>query len=308
MKATVPPVYSYFPGCSLGATNRAYDISTRNVARVLGLEMVELEDWNCCGATPYMAIDPRQSALLSARNLGLSERNGRDIVTVCSSCYLVFQKANHQFHDDPSLRADVRKALQAGGMDYHGNVRVWHLLELLVNSLGREAIEQHVVQPLEGLKVACYYGCQLIRPFGEVDDPEFPRLLDLLMDWIGAKPVEFGMGAKCCGGILMTTQPELGLDLSGRILKQARRAGADCICTICPLCQMNLEAYQDKIAARMEEDCRIPILYFTQVLGKALGLGADELALEDALTPAETVLVGKSRELKNGQKTGGSHG
>jgi heterodisulfide reductase subunit B len=295
MNATIQPVYSYFPGCSLGATNRAYDISTRNVARVLGLEMVELEDWNCCGATPYMAIDSRRSALLSARNLGISEKNGRDIVTVCSSCYLVFQKANHQIHDDPSLRADIRKALQTGGMDYHGNVRVWHLLELIVNDLGKEAIERHVVRPLDGLKVACYYGCQLIRPYGEVDDPEFPVLLNRLMEWIGATPIDFGMEAKCCGGILMTTQPEIGLDLSGKLLKHARKAGADCICTICPLCQMNLEAYQEKITSRIGGDCKIPVLYFTQVLGKALGLGSDELALRDALTPVEAVLAGKGQ-------------
>ncbi len=295
MSATTQPVYSYFPGCSLEATNRAYDVSTRNVARVLGLEMVELEDWNCCGATPYMAIDSKRSALLSARNLAISEKHRRDIVTVCSSCFLVLHKANRQFHDDSSLRGEIRQALQAGGMDYRGNVRVRHLLDLVVNDLGQEAIERHVVRPLEGLKVACYYGCQLVRPFGEVDDPEFPRLLERLMGWIGATPVDFGMGAKCCGGILMTTQPEIGLDLSGKLLKQACKAGADCICTICPLCQMNLEAYQARISARFGEDCRIPILYFTQVLGTALGLGRDELAWEDALTPVEMVLAGKGQ-------------
>jgi heterodisulfide reductase subunit B len=295
MNATTLPVYSYFPGCSLEATNRAYDVSTRNVARVLGLEMVELEDWNCCGATPYMAINSRSSALLSARNLGISERSGRDLVTVCSSCYLVLKKTNHQFHQDARLQNDVRDALRAGGMDYQGGVRVWHLLELIVNHLGKEAVERHLVHPLEGLRIACYYGCQLIRPYGEIDDPEFPRMLDRLMEWIGATPVEFGMGAKCCGGLLMTTQPELGEDLTGRILKQARRAGAHCIGTICPLCQMNLEAYQSKIASRLGEDCRMPVLYFTQILGKALGLGDDELALKDALTPVAKVLACKAK-------------
>src|SRR3990172_3383031 len=160
MSTTTQPVYSYFPGCSLEATNRAYDISTQNVARVLGLEMVELEDWNCCGATPYMAIDSKRSALLSARNLAISEQHERDIVTVCSRCFLVLHKANCQFHNDSTLRGEIRKALQAGGMDYQGKVRVRHLLDLIVNDLGQEAIERHVVRPLEGIKVACYYGCQ----------------------------------------------------------------------------------------------------------------------------------------------------
>jgi heterodisulfide reductase subunit B2 len=300
MNQAAQPVFSYFPGCSLQRTNRAYDISTRNVTRVLGLEMVDLEDWNCCGATPYMAIDSRRSALLSARNLSIAEKSGRDIVTVCSSCYLVLQKANHQYHEDSALRADLRKALQAGGMDYHGNVRVLHLLDLIANKLGRETIERHVVRPLTGLKVACYYGCQLTRPYGEVDDPEFPGLLDRLMEWIGATPVDFGMKTKCCGGMLMTTHPEIGLECSGKLLKLAREAGADCICTICPLCQMNLEAYQEKISSRMREDCRLPVLYFTQVLGAALGLGTEELALREALTPVEEVLAGTTH--------GGPHG
>jgi heterodisulfide reductase subunit B len=290
MSQTAQPVYSYFPGCSLQSTNRAYDTSTRNVARVLGLEMVDLEDWNCCGATPYMAIDPRRSALLSARNLSLAEKHGRDIVTACSSCYLVLQKANHQYHDDSSLRADLRKALQAGGMDYHGNVHILHLLDLIANKLGRETIERHIVRPLQGLRIACYYGCQLTRPFCEVDDPEFPVLLDRLMEWIGATPVDYGVKTKCCGGMLMTTQPEVGLEMSGKLLRLARNADAECICTICPLCQINLEAYQGKISSRMQEDCHLPILYFTQILGAALGLGIEELALREALTPVEKVL------------------
>jgi len=295
MSVTTQPVYSYFPGCSLQTTNRAYDVSSRNVARVLGLEMVELEDWNCCGATPYMAIDSKQSVLLSARNLAISEKHKRDIVTVCSSCFLVLYKANRHLHDDSSLRAEVREALQAGGMVYQGNVKVRHLLDLIVNDLGKEAIERHLVRPLEGLKVACYYGCQLVRPYGEVDDPEFPVLLERLMGWIGATPVDFGMGTKCCGGMLMTTQPDIGVDLTGKVLKQACKAEADCICTICPLCQMNLEAYQSKISARFGEDCQLPVLYFTQVLGAALGLGGDDLALGDALTPVEMVLAGKGQ-------------
>jgi heterodisulfide reductase subunit B len=300
MSATAQPVYSYFPGCSLQTTNRAYDVSSRNVARVLGLEMVELEDWNCCGATPYMAIDGKHSVLLSARNLAISEKHKRDLVTVCSSCFLVLHKANRQFHHDASLRAEICEALQAGGMVYRGNVKVRHLLDLIVNDLGKEVIERHVVRPLAGLKVACYYGCQLVRPYGEVDDPEFPRLLEQLMGWIGATPVDFGMGTKCCGGMLMTTHPEIGIDLSGKILRPAGKAKADCLCTICPLCQINLEAYQGKISARLGEDCRLPVLYFTQVLGTALGLGRDDLGLGDSLTPVEMALAGKGQ--------GGRHG
>jgi heterodisulfide reductase subunit B len=175
-------------------------------------------------------------------------------------------------------------------MDYHGNVHILHLLDLIANKLGRETIERHIVRPLQGLRIACYYGCQLTRPFCEVDDPEFPVLLDRLMEWIGATPVDYGVKTKCCGGMLMTTQPEVGLEMSGKLLRLARNADAECICTICPLCQINLEAYQGKISSRMQEDCHLPILYFTQILGAALGLGIEELALREALTPVEKVL------------------
>jgi heterodisulfide reductase subunit B len=297
MNANSQRVYSYFPGCSLEVTNKAYDISTRNVARVLGLEMVELEDWNCCGATAYMAIHEKRAFVLSGSNLALSEKAGRDLVTVCSGCYLVLHKTNRYLNADPHLRAEVGKALEAGGMEYRGTVRVRHFLDVVVNDLGREVIERHVVRPLDGLKVACYYGCQIGRPFGDIDDPEFPTSMDRLMQWLGAEPVPFSQKAKCCGGMLMTTTPEIGRRLSGRLLRSARGARADCIATACPLCQVNLEAYQDKISASLGGDCRLPVLYFTQLLGGALGLGEKELALADSLTDAKTVFAERQAAL-----------
>lgn len=184
----------------------------------------------------------------------------------------------------------MKQALQAGGLDYRGSVRVRHFLDLVVNDVGQEAIERHLVRPLDSLRVACYYGCQITRPYGEIDDPEFPTGMDRLMDWIGARAVDFRLKTKCCSGLLMTTQADLGLTMAGKLLHEARRAGADCVATACPLCQMNLEAYQDRIAARGGSECRIPILYFTQLLGTALGLGSRELALQDSLTPVESLL------------------
>jgi heterodisulfide reductase subunit B len=286
-------VYAYFPGCSLETTNKAYDSSTRNVAKVLGVEMVELADWNCCGATAYLSIDDGRAMVLSARNLALSEGQSRDLVTVCSGCYVVLHKANHRFQEDPQLRDRVREALKAGGMDYRGTVRVRHFLDVVVNDLGKEAIERHVVRRLEGLRVACYYGCQITRPYAEFDDAEFPESMDRLMGWLGATPVDFQLKTKCCSGMLMTTQQDVGLDAAGKLLREARRAGADCISTACPLCQVNLEAYQDKISDRAGADSHIPVLYFTQLLGTALGLGNRELALGDSLTRVEPMLAAR---------------
>ncbi len=286
-------VYSYFPGCSLEGTNEAYDVSTRNTARVLGVELRELDDWNCCGATAYVAVNEKKSFVLSARNLALAEKQGLDLVTVCSGCYLALYKANKYIARNPKLRADVRNALRAGGMDFAGNVRVRHFLEVVVNDVGEDAVKRHVVKPLDGLRVACYHGCQIGRPFGDIDDPERPSLMNRLLSWLGAEPLEFPMNSKCCGGLMMTTQPEVGMKLTGSILKCACRRNAEAIITACPLCQVNLESRQDEICDLVGCDCRIPVMYFTQAMGAAMGLGSKDLALGDSLTPVEEVLSAK---------------
>ena len=287
-------VYTYYPGCSQMVTNKAYNISTKSVARVLGLDMAELEDWNCCGATAYMAIDKKRASVLSARNLALAEKTGRaELVTACNGCYLTLNKVNRLLAEEPELSMQVQKALDAGGMTYDGTIRVRHFLDIVVNDVGEEEVRRHVAGPLSAFKVASYYGCQLSRPFGELDDEEFPEIMDKLAGWLGAEPVFFPLKAKCCGGLMMTTEPEIGRKLTGKILKSAKQQGADCIITCCPLCQMNLEAYQDKVGAAIEYDCHIPVLYFTQLMGCAFGLKSDELALKDSLTPVEALLTAK---------------
>ncbi len=293
MIAKSPPVYTYFPGCSLVATNRAYDISTRHVARALGVELVEVDDWNCCGATAYMPIHEKRAFVLSARNLALAAGEGRELAVVCNACYVVLRKTNKYMADNEVLRKQVRAALQAGGMDYDGSVKVRHFLDIVVNDLGEEAVKSRVERPLKGLKVACYSGCQFSRPFDDVDDAEFPELMDRLIGWLGAEVVPFPLAAKCCGGMAMTTRPETGIALSGQILKVARQRGADCIATACPLCQVNLEAYQGKISEALKVDCHLPVLYFTQLLGCALGLSGKQLALKDSLTPVVALLSEK---------------
>lgn len=287
--------FSYYPGCSLMATNRAYDRSTRNVAEALGLKLVELDDWNCCGATAYMAINEKRSFVMSARNLALAEKEDRDLVTVCNGCYLALKKTNKYLTEDSHLQADIQRALVAGDMNYAGGVKVLHFLEVVVNDLGEEIVRKSVTQPLTGLKVACYYGCQFSRPFGEIDHEEFPEMMDKLVGWLGAEPVPFPLKAKCCGGMMMTTEPEIGLRLSGQLLKNAKDAGADCLISACPLCQMNLEGYQKKSGAEISSDCSLPVLYFTQLLGVAFGLSSKKLALKDSLTPVETVFAERIR-------------
>ena len=274
-------------------TNRAYDISTRSVARVLDIELSELEDWNCCGATAYMAIREKRSFVLSSRNLAIAEKQGRPLATICNACYVVLRKTNKYMAQHTQLNSEIHEALQAGGMDYHGDVPVRHFLDILVNEVGEDAIKRRVKRDLSGLKVACYSGCQLSRPFDDVDNPEFPQMMDRLVSWLGAEVVPFPVSSKCCGGMAMTTHPETGRVLTGKLLKAAKDRDADCIATACPLCQINLEAYQDKIGKTLETDLHIPVLYFTQLVGHAFGLGPKELALKDSLTPVGALLAEK---------------
>jgi heterodisulfide reductase subunit B len=285
--------YAYFPGCSLVATNRAYDISTRNVARVLGIELQELDDWNCCGATAYMAIREKRSYVLSARNLAIAEKQGDQLATVCNACYVVLRKTNEHLAAYPGLREEVTRALQAGGMRYEGTVCVRHFLDILVNDVGQEMVRRHIQRDASRLRVACYSGCQLSRPFQDLDHPEYPELMERLCGWLGAQVVPFPLAAKCCGGMSMTTRPEIGRMLSGKILRLARQRGADCVVTACPLCQINLEAYQGKLSEVLKADCHVPVLYFTQLVGAAFGLGARELAIDDSLTPVAELLAAK---------------
>jgi heterodisulfide reductase subunit B len=263
------------------------------VAGVLGIVLVELDDWNCCGATAYLPIREKRSFVLSARNLAIAEKDGRELATICNACYVVLRKTDKYMADDPKLRGEIRRALQAGGMDYEGTVRVRHFLDIVVNDLGEEAVRGHVVRDLSGLKVACYSGCQLSRPFEDLDDPEYPELMERLVGWLGAEVVPFPMSAKCCGGLAMTTHPETGQVLTGKILKAAKDRGAECVATCCPLCQINLEGYQAQVGAFMGADCEIPVLYFTQLMGTAFGLRPKELALKDSLTPVKDLLEEK---------------
>jgi heterodisulfide reductase subunit B len=285
--------YAYFPGCSLTATNRAYDISTKAVAKRLGVKLVELEDWNCCGATAYLPIREKRSFVLSARNLAIAEKQGRELATICNACYVVLRKTNKYMAQDAKLNDEIRRALRAGDMDYRGTVRVRHFLDIVVSDLGEEAVKSHVKQDLSGLKVACYSGCQLSRPFDDVDNAEYPEIMDRLVGWLGAEAVPFPMSAKCCGGLTMTTAPDTGQMLTGKILKVAKQRGANCVLTACPLCQINLEAYQEKVGEVVGADCHIPVLYFTQLMGSAFGLPSKELALGDSLTPVEDLLAEK---------------
>lgn len=272
--------YTYYPGCSVMGINRSYDVAARAVSGVLGISLDELQDWNCCGATVYFSISELKAHALSARNLALAERkHRRDLVTICNACYTTLTKTNDYMARNPNLKRTMDGALAAAGLTYSGKIRVRHFLDVLVNDVGEEKVRSKVTKPLNGLKVAPYYGCQIGRPFAAFDDPEYPTTMDRLLTWLGAEVVSFPLKAKCCGGMLMTTNEKVGVKLTGSILDCAQKNGADIIASACPLCQANLELFQGRVGKLTGAHYRIPVVAFTQLVGLALGLPKERLAL-----------------------------
>jgi heterodisulfide reductase subunit B len=272
--------YAYFPGCSLSGLGKPYDESMRAVFAHLGLQLNEIPDWNCCGATSYMSVDQNQAVALAARNLALAERMQQEIVAPCAACYLVLSKAQHVMADYPATGEKVRQGLRAAGLEYSGRGAVRHPLDILMNDVGPAALKAKVVAPLAGYRVAPYYGCQVVRPYGAFDDPLRPVLLEKLMALLGAEAVEYPLKARCCGGSMMGTIEEIGLRLNYVLIKEARTRGANMMATLCPLCQYNLEAYQGKMRRTFKDDCDLPIVYFTQLIGLAFGLQPKALGLQ----------------------------
>jgi len=285
--------YAYYPGCSLEASAKGYDESTRFVFNALDLELEDIEDWNCCGATYYMSTKETISLVISARNLALAEKQGLDIVAPCSSCYTILYKTNDILKNNPVMKAKVNQALRKDGLSYNLTTNVRHPLEVLVNDIGIEAIASKAQYQLSGMKIAHYYGCQIVRPDRGLDDKENPVMMDLLFEALGAENIYFPMKVRCCGGMLMTTYPHVALDLNKDILACALENEANCILTTCPLCQLNLEAYQDKINKRFKTRFRMPILFFTQALGLALGGSPRELGLNRNLVPLAATELGR---------------
>jgi len=284
--------YSYFPGCSSEATGKAYDISTRAVCDKLDIELKELPDWNCCGSTSYFSIRELESFGVSARNLAIAQEvGGMDLVATCSACYTILAKTNRYFAEDPVLHETINEALEAAGRTYDGNVNVRHILDVIVNDLGCETVAEKVTRRMTKLRVAPYYGCQATRPKGTFDDPEFPTSLDHLLEAVGAEPIYYPVKTKCCGGMLMMTQEDAALRLCHELLKCAQDNGADLIVTTCPLCEMNVEAYQKMVNKAYGTSFNIPVMYFTQLLGYALGVDSKALALQMQIVPVENVLA-----------------
>jgi heterodisulfide reductase subunit B len=257
------------------------------VLGVLGIELEELEDWNCCGASAAETSSRLLSFVLPARNLALAERanGGRDLVASCSACFVNLSKVNVQAEEEPELLEQVNRVLSVDGLAYNGSVGVRHLLDVIANDVGPEALGDKVKRSLEGLRVAPYYGCQTVRPYSSFDADFLPESMDDVLAALGAQVHPNPMKAACCGGTLLTTKREVGLKLVTDLLKAVE--GADCIVTVCPLCQMNLESYQGLVSKELGKEVTIPVIYLTQLLGLAFALPKEQLGLKHNIRPLD---------------------
>lgn len=282
--------YVFYPGCSLDATAKEFYTSTLAMAGKLDLELPELDDWICCGSTAAHNSDPLLADALPAQILRSAQ--GETVAVACASCYSRLKMANHHIAGDAAVRA---KVAEVTGADYDGQTPVLHLLEILGRDFDGKGLAAKITRPLKGLKVACYYGCLLSRPpeVTQFDDAENPTLMDELLRTAGATPVDWPHKTECCGASFSITDVGLVVDLTDKILAMAKDAGVDCVATACPLCQLNLDMRQRDVAAKKGHKYDLPVFYFTQLLGLALGCSPKELGLERLVIDPKPLLQAK---------------
>jgi heterodisulfide reductase subunit B2 len=284
--------YAFYPGCSLEVNAAAYDVSVKTVCRQLGVEIKELDDWNCCGATEYFSQDELTACSVIARNLALTDC--KQLTAPCAACFLNLKKVDAIMSEHPDMNAKINQALAAGGLSYKpGSVQVRHLLDVMYTDVGEEKIRAKVTKPLKGLRIAPYYGCQVVRPFAGFDNPEYPTSMDELFTWLGAEVVDYPVKGHCCGGHMTQISEPEAFELIRRLLQSAAEYKADVIACLCPMCQLNLDAYQSQVNGHFNTNYKLPILYFTQLMGLAFGATPKQLGFGKELVAAEPVIAAK---------------
>lgn len=256
--------YSYYPGCSAHSTGLEYGLSTLAIFQHLGLQLTELPNWNCCGASSAHALGHTLGLALPARNLAIAQQEGRDLVTSCAACFSRLKSVDYSLRNDPEERAKIESVV---GFSYTGEVAVRPILAVLYEDYGVEKIAAQVQRPLTGLKIVTYYGCLLVRPpeVTQFDDPNDPQVMPDLLRATGAEVMPWSYATDCCGGSLSISQPDVVINLVSQLAERAREAGADAMATACPLCHLNFEM-------RQSGKPKMPAFYFTELLGLAFGL------------------------------------
>jgi heterodisulfide reductase subunit B len=281
--------FAYFPGCSLSSLGYDFNLSFNYVARALGIDLVEVKDWVCCGASIARATSHLLSIALPVLNLSHAERDGfTKLIAPCLGCLSRFKAANVELELHPSLRGQIHQLFD---YPYQGKVKVYHPLEVFLE-IGLDEIRKRVRKKLTGLKIACYYGCLLTRPpkIAQFDNVEDPQSMDSMVKVLGATPIEWSFKTECCGASMTLTRSDIVLELSNGILREAKEAGADAIAVSCPLCQANLDGRQKQIEEAYKTRYGIPVLYITQLMGLAFGAFLKEVGIQKLITSPREAL------------------
>ncbi|MGF7185117.1 heterodisulfide reductase subunit B [Desulfitispora alkaliphila] len=283
--------FGYYPGCSLSSTGIEYNMSTKAVADFFGVQLEEIPDWNCCGASSAHATNQLLGLALPARNLQIAEEQGLDIAVPCAACYSRLKASHHAITTSETTKAKINEVI---GKEYNGSNQVVSVIDVVHQAIGTDAIKEKTSVPLKDLKVASYYGCLWVRPRElAMDDPENPVKIDQIVAAAGAEPVEWAYKNECCGAGHSTQKTDVGIKMIRDILKNAKDAGADCIATACPLCMINLDMRQGDILKEFGEDYNLPIFYFTELVGMAIGYIPEEVGVNKHFVDALPLLIDK---------------
>ncbi len=283
---------AYYPGCVAQESGKELDLATRYVAKALGIELVELPTFSCCGSGFVDEANEALNVAINARNLAIAERAGLDVLTICSTCQGMLSLANLRLAD-PKMRERVDRALTPLGLRYSGKTRVKHLLRVLVEDIGLDAVRARVRRRLTGLKVGAFYGCHLLRPSDELawEDGEEPHAFEDLLEAVGATPVEYRGRVMCCGFPIQFVRSETASRIAGRQILDAKAHGADAMATPCPLCHISLDAYQNQAEKAVQRSLDMPVFHLPQVVGLAFGATPEELGLARHLVPVDGALA-----------------
>lgn len=274
--------YSFFLGCVAPVLSGNYELSSRRVAETLGIELVDVEEFACCGF-PIDPVDHKTALLLAARNLSIAEDLNLNICTICPGCASTLIEANREIRESKKLREEVNEKLQKIGRTYEGKVEVKHFLRVLYEDVGIQEIKNSVKRNLGAMRIAPHYGCHYTKPsylFNQAEDPEFPSSLDELISAAGAEPVEYKDKMDCCGGIVFGIDESISYAMTGKKLENVKAAGADALCLLCPLCNIMYDRNQRTIERKLNTNYSTPVLFYPQLLGLALGLDESELGLK----------------------------
>jgi heterodisulfide reductase subunit B len=284
--------YGLFLGCTIPIRGQNYELATRAVAKELGIELVDVEDFACCGF-PVKSTDTWKAFLIAARSLAVAGEQGLDIATMCNACTAVLTEVNKDLNDDEELRARVNKELAEVGREFKPGLKVRHFSRILYEEVGEEKLREVVKTDLGALRLAAFYGCHYLRPshiYDGFDDAEAPVTLEKLIEWTGAKTVDYPRKLECCGGAILGVEEDIALKLAKHKLDDVSERGVDAMVTICPFCTVMLEDNQKKIEQKFEAEYNMPVLYYPQVLGLAMGMDKKTLGFRLNKVKAKALL------------------